>query len=119
MRATLFGDDVFDEHARPSTNAGGEGEGEEGGGGGGGGGVSSSGKKKESKKDKRRKEKELEKLARDVEYNAVLMKNSIEGAQFAVSQSIVDSNDSNWQNALDIIIPSVSISAHSKVLTQY
>ena len=44
------------------------------------------------------------------------MKASIEGAQFAVSQSIVDINDPQWQNALDIIIPSISISAHSKEL---
>jgi ATP-binding cassette subfamily F protein 1 len=44
------------------------------------------------------------------------MKASIEGAQFAVSQTIIDPNDANWQNQLDIIIPSVSISAHSKEL---
>ena len=37
------------------------------------------------------------------------------GAQFAVSQSVVDPNDPMWQNALDIIIPSLSVSAHKKV----
>lgn len=37
-------------------------------------------------------------------------------AQFAVSQSIVDVNDPQWQNALDVIIPNLSISAHNKEL---
>ena len=32
------------------------------------------------------------------------------------SQSVVNINDPQWQNALDIIIPSLSISAHSKEL---
>ena len=50
-------------------------------------------------------------------YSAILISNSntnkicsnilysIAGAQFAVSQSIIDPNDPQWQNALDIIIP--------------
>lgn len=46
----------------------------------------------------------------------VITFHSAEGAQFAVSQSAVDENDPLWQNALDINIPSLSISAHNKEL---
>jgi ATP-binding cassette subfamily F protein 1 len=38
------------------------------------------------------------------------------GAQFACSQTVIDPKDPQWQNALDIIIPNLSISAHSKEL---
>ena len=37
-------------------------------------------------------------------------------AHSSVSQTIVDPNDPNWTNAMDITIPSISISAHSKEL---
>ncbi len=40
----------------------------------------------------------------------------IDGAQFAVSQSAIEPTDPLWQNMLDIIIPSISISAHNKEL---
>lgn len=33
-----------------------------------------------------------------------------------MSQSVIDPNDPQWQNALDIIIPNISISAHKKEL---
>ena len=72
--------------------------------------------KKLSNKDKRRLAKEQEAKEREAEYNRAALKASMEGAQFAVSQSIVDENDPQWQNALDIIIPSVTISAHNKEL---
>ena len=60
--------------------------------------------------------KEAEAKEREEEYNKVMMKKSIEGGQFACSQSIIDPNDLIWQNMLDIIIPNFSISAHSKEL---
>lgn len=44
------------------------------------------------------------------------MKASIAGAQFAVSQTVFDINDPQWLSALDIVVPSLSISAHSKEL---
>lgn len=51
-----------------------------------------------------------------MEFNAAAMKASAEGAQFAVSQSVVNVDDPLWQNALDIIIPNLSVSAHKKEL---
>jgi len=39
-----------------------------------------------------------------------------EGAQFACSQTAIDENDANWENALDINIPSFNISAAGKIL---
>ena len=72
--------------------------------------------KKLSNKDKRRLAKEQEAKEREAEYNRAALKASMEGAQFAVSQSIINEDDPQWQNALDIIIPSVTISAHNKEL---
>uniref|UniRef100_A0A7S3XX63 ABC transporter domain-containing protein n=1 Tax=Heterosigma akashiwo TaxID=2829 RepID=A0A7S3XX63_HETAK len=72
--------------------------------------------KKLSNRDKRKLQKEAEKKARDAEYEKAAMAASREGAQFACSQSAVDPNDANWQNALDVIVPSFSISAHNKLL---
>jgi ATP-binding cassette subfamily F protein 1 len=43
-------------------------------------------------------------------------KASKEGAQFACSQTAVNEKDQNWENALDINIPSFSISAAGKIL---
>lgn len=53
---------------------------------------------------------------RKAEYDVAALKASQEGAQFACSQSIIDPNDPHWQNSLDVIIPSISISAHNKEL---
>ena len=48
--------------------------------------------------------------------HAELAARSLEGAQFAVSQTAIDENDANWQNALDVKIESFSISAAGKTL---
>eukprot|EP00804_Cyclotella_cryptica_P006986 CCRYP_007121-RB/>CCRYP_007121-RB protein AED:0.06 eAED:0.06 QI:852/1/1/1/1/1/5/246/601 len=40
----------------------------------------------------------------------------MEGAQFACSQTAVNENDPQWQNSLDINIPSFNISAAGKIL---
>lgn len=53
---------------------------------------------------------------KDIKYDAAALKASAEGAQFAVSQSAVNPNDPQWQNALDISIANFSISAHNKEL---
>jgi ATP-binding cassette subfamily F protein 1 len=103
MMSTMYGDDVFDENAKPNQEEVGE--------------TAVVGKKgKLSNRDKRKLAKEAEAKEREAEYNKALMKASMEGAQFAVSQTVVDPNDSNWQNALDIVIPNFSISAHNKEL---
>ena len=69
-----------------------------------------------SNKDKRRLAKEAEAKEREEEYNKAAMLASAQGLQFAVSQSIINPEDANWANALDVVIPSVSISAHKKEL---
>jgi ATP-binding cassette, subfamily F, member 1 len=105
MYATMYGDEVFDEHAIPN-----------------GGDATESGsavkgkKDRLSNKDRRRLAKEAESKEREEEYQRVLMKKSIEGAQFAVSQTVVNESDPVWQNSLDIVIPNFSISAHNKEL---
>ena len=96
MMSTLYGDDVHSEWGRPVEEA--------------------SPGKKMSNRDKRKAAKAAEAVMREAEYQKVLMKRSMEGAQFACSQSIVSENDPNWLNALDINIPSISISAHKKEL---
>ena len=110
MRATMFGDEVFSEYSKPKVDdeddqddMGGEGKGKRG-------------KDKVSNKTKRKMVKEAEAKEREEEYNKVLMKKSIDGGQFACSQTVIDPNDLIWQNMLDIIIPNFSISAHSKEL---
>lgn len=97
MRATMYGDDVFDENGRPN----GEDDDDDG------PTIKKIGKKDEklSNKARRKMAKEVEAKEREAEFNAIAMKRSIEGAQFAVSQSIVDPTDPQWLNALDIIIP--------------
>lgn len=106
MMATMYGDDVFDEDARPnqdtSINETEESLGRKGG--------------KLSNRDRRKMAKEQEAKAREEEYNKAMMKASAEGAQFAVSQTAIDPNDPQWQNALDITIANFSISAHNKEL---
>lgn len=53
---------------------------------------------------------------RMAEYEQMASKASAEGAQFACSQTAVNEKDPQWQNSLDINIPSFSISAAGKVL---
>lgn len=54
--------------------------------------------------------------SKEIKYDKAALLASAEGAQFAVSQSAVNTNDPQWQNALDITIPNFSISAHNKEL---
>lgn len=103
LKATMYGDDVFDEYAKPNQEAL---EAQE---------QLDSGKKL-SRKELRKKQQEAEAKEREIEYNKAMMKASAEGAQFAVSQSIIDPNDPHWMNSLDVVIPSISISAHNKEL---
>ena len=55
---------------------------------------------------------------RQAEYEISVEKASAEGAQFACSQTAFNENDPQWQNSLDINIPSFSISAAGKILFQ-
>lgn len=105
MMSTMYGDDVFDEDARIDQEEKAA-----------SGSLLSKKDQKLSNKEKRKLAKEMEAQEREKEYQAAAMKASIEGAQFAVSQTIVDNNDPQWQNALDIVIPNFSISAHNKEL---
>ena len=72
--------------------------------------------KKLSKKEIKRRQKEVEAKARQAEYEKSAAKASAEGAQFACSQTAINEGDPQWQNSLDINIPSFSISAAGKVL---
>jgi ATP-binding cassette subfamily F protein 1 len=56
----------------------------------------------------------IEKGKRD--YDKVALQLSAEGSQFAVSQSSVSLSDPQWLNALDIVVPNFSVSAHNKEL---
>jgi ABC-type glutathione transport system ATPase component len=98
LKSTLFGDEISPEYttalSNPSDEAGG----------------------KLTRKEKRKKQHHEEAMAAIGSYDEAKMKASAEGAQFAVSQSIIDKNDPLWQNSLDINIPSLSISAHNKEL---
>jgi ATP-binding cassette subfamily F protein 1 len=60
--------------------------------------------------------KEKEAKMRAAEYEAVAVKASAEGAQFACSQTAVNEKDPQWENSLDINIPNFSISAAGKIL---
>lgn len=53
---------------------------------------------------------------RAAEYEISAAKASAEGAQFACSQTSINVNDPQWQNSLDINIPSFNISAAGKIL---
>lgn len=53
---------------------------------------------------------------RAAEFEVSAAKASREGAQFACSQTAINEKDPQWENALDINIPSFSISAAGKVL---
>ena len=107
MMATMYGDDVHSEWGKTGAAAAKDGEEDE---------VEGGKKKKVSRKKLRQQQEEAEAAEREAEYNAAMLKASQEGAQFAVSQTIVDPNDPNWANAMDVVIPSISISAHSKEL---
>eukprot|EP01033_Poteriospumella_lacustris_P001512 gene1513-1090_t len=106
MKATMFGDDVFDEDARVNQEA--DAEFREL--------LERSKAGNLSNREKRKLAKEMESREREKEYQAAALKASMEGAQFAVSQTVIDPNDPQWQNALDIVIPNFSISAHNKEL---
>jgi ATP-binding cassette, subfamily F, member 1 len=99
MMSTMYGDEAFSEwgHAKDETA------------------TEDSGKKL-SRKELKKKAAAEEAALREAEYEKAAIKASMEGAQFAVSQTVMDPNDANWANALDIVIPSISISAHKKEL---
>jgi len=72
--------------------------------------------KKLSNKERKKLIKAREAAARAAEYEQQAAKSSAVGAQFACSQTAVNENDPQWQNSLDINIPSFTISAAGKVL---
>lgn len=72
--------------------------------------------KKLSNKERKRLIKAREAAARAAEYEGQAAIASKEGAQFACSQTAVNANDPQWQNSLDINIPSFNISAAGKIL---
>jgi ATP-binding cassette subfamily F protein 1 len=74
--------------------------------------------KKLSNKERKKLLKERAALQRQAEYEQTATKLSAQGAQFACSQTTIDPNDPQWQNSLDIQIPSFTISAAGKVLFQ-
>lgn len=72
--------------------------------------------KKLSNKQRKKLIKEKEAQIRMEQYEKEAAQASAEGAQFACSQTAVNENDPQWQNSLDINIPSFSISAAGKIL---
>ncbi|KAL7468177.1 hypothetical protein ACHAXS_008399, partial [Conticribra weissflogii] len=72
--------------------------------------------KKLSNKERKKLIKAREAAERAAEYEKQAAKASMEGAQFACSQTAVNENDPQWQNSLDINVPSFNISAAGKVL---
>lgn len=72
--------------------------------------------KKLSNKERKKLIKAREAAQRAAEYEKEAAKASTEGAQFACSQTAVNENDPQWQNSLDINIPSFNISAAGKIL---
>lgn len=106
MMATMYGDGVFTEDARPDQDTSVDNSED----------ALAKGKGKLSRRDQRKLVQVAEAKEREEEYNKAMMKASAEGAQFAVSQTVIDPNDPQWQNALDVVIPNFSISAHSKEL---
>ena len=67
-------------------------------------------------KAKRKLEKTYASKKREAEAYAAKEQASLEGAQFACSQSAVDERDATWLNALDVKIDSFTISAAGKTL---
>jgi len=72
--------------------------------------------KKLSNKERKRLLKERQAAQRMAEYEISAAKASAEGAQFACSQTAINEKDPQWQNSLDINIPSFNISAAGKIL---
>ena len=72
--------------------------------------------KKLSNKERKKLMKTREAEARAAEYEIAAAKASMEGAQFACSQTAFNEADPQWQNSLDINIPSFNISAAGKIL---
>jgi len=99
LKSTLYGDEISPEYTQSLSTTTEEPTG------------------KLTRREKRKKQQKEESLANTIgTYDEEKMKASIVGAQFAVSQSIIDPNDPLWQNSLDIVIPNFSISAHNKEL---
>ncbi len=69
-----------------------------------------------SSKARRKLEKDYASRKRAAEAYAAKEQASLEGAQFACSQSAIDENDAAWLNALDVKIDSFTISAAGKTL---
>lgn len=72
--------------------------------------------KKLSNKQRKKLIKEKEAKIRMEQYEKEAAQASAEGAQFACSQTAINENDPQWQNSLDINIPSFTISAAGKIL---
>ena len=72
--------------------------------------------KKLSNKERKKLLKAKQAADREAEYEKVAAVQSKEGAQFACSQTAVNEKDPQWENSLDITIPSFSISAAGKIL---
>ncbi len=72
--------------------------------------------KKLSNKQRKKLLKDRQAAEREAEYEAKAVKASREGAQFACSQTAVNENDPQWENAMDVNIPNFSISAAGKIL---
>ena len=72
--------------------------------------------KKLSNKERKKLLKAKQAADRAEEYEKVAAKASKEGAQFACSQTAFSENDLQWENSLDINIPSFTISAAGKIL---
>jgi hypothetical protein len=100
LNSTLFGDEISPEYTNQIQTSS----------------VSDEPAEKLTRREKKKRQQQEEAKASSLAYDEAKMKASVEGAQFAVSQSVVDPNDPLWQNSLDINIPSLSISAHNKEL---
>jgi ATP-binding cassette subfamily F protein 1 len=72
--------------------------------------------KKLSNKERKKVLKAKQAAEREAEFEATAAKNSMEGAQFACSQTAVNEKDPQWENAMDVKIPNFSISAAGKIL---
>mmetsp|Transcript_30071 Transcript_30071/g.67434 ORF Transcript_30071/g.67434 Transcript_30071/m.67434 type:complete len:1014 (-) Transcript_30071:33-3074(-) len=72
--------------------------------------------KKITKKELKKLMKDREAKQRAKDFLEEQQKRSLEGAQFACSQTAIDERDPQWLNALDINIPSITISAYNKNL---
>ncbi|CAB9523110.1 sub-family F member [Seminavis robusta] len=71
--------------------------------------------KKLSRRERRKKEKMALAAAQQAEASALAVQGSLEGAQFACSQTPVEDSQ-QWKNSLNVSVPSFSISAAGKTL---